>query len=195
MARAQTRLALIAPMAAAAGILAFGGLAGVQPLLAQADRTRGESRTVHQETAAARAENERLRTQANDLPQLRTAYAGLERQIPASSNATQFLDDITRSAEMAGVQLTGAALSDPTSFDSKTAPKLPKGASGNGLLSVPVTLALVGDEAAFGRFAAQLDRNPRVFSVTSLEGSGTAHGELDTWRIAGLLWTLPQATK
>ncbi|PZE37664.1 type 4a pilus biogenesis protein PilO [Curtobacterium sp. MCPF17_031] len=112
----RNRLNLVAAFVAMVLVVAGGFFLAVQPQLTQANAAHEQRSTVEENNAASRQELDRLRKQAEKLPDMQARLAQLSSSVPDSADVSGFIDELDRVAQEAGVNIASYTTSDAVPY-------------------------------------------------------------------------------
>ncbi|PZE69712.1 hypothetical protein [Curtobacterium sp. MCBD17_021] len=197
----RNRLNLVAAIVAMVVVVVGGFFLAVQPQLAQASDAHEQRSTVEANNAVSRTELDRLRAQAEKLPEMEARLKQLRASVPEGSDVAGFIDEIDRVASQAGVVVASYTTSDavpyappaaaepaPTAADTSTAASTPSATAAatapaapsvttdptitSGNFSVvPVTVAVNGTFDEALRFVSGLQSGKRLFLITAVSST------------------------
>lgn len=147
-----------------AGVLALGWLLGVAPRLAEAGQANGERALVEAQNAAHEARLAELADKFENIDEMRAELTELHEFIPDEHRLEDFLDSLDAKAATASVVLQSVTMGEALEVIAVDATPA---STGPVLITIPVTVQVVGALDAVLAFTDAAQRADRIFVVNS----------------------------
>ena len=216
----QNRLVFIGLTAAIVVVALFGWFIGIQPILVSTAASTVQRASLVLENQQHAADLAALKKQYEGIDDLRASLAALRAEVPADSDLSTFLGELTQLAAAAGAGISSVTPGDAQLYQAPAA-AVPVAADSNstdttadtaaatanlvplavndaaaaaaqeaGFVAIPVQIGLTAGYSQLMQFVAGLQSGQRLFLVTSI-ALGT--GASDASTVGGIVFVLPDA--
>lgn len=155
-------------VAVAVILLAISWIMFIGPQYAQAGTLQDETEMLRTRAAALQQRTAQLRKENDDLAEYQAKVQTYRRALPTETNQSDFLRELQRAGENAGLSVNGVTIGSPLKAEK---------ARGQ-IYAFPITLTAVGGTAQIDRLLHQLQQvQPRAVLINSVNVAPNAESE------------------
>ncbi len=185
----NNRVWILGTVIASLAVIALGVTIGILPKIAETTTNTLALSSAQAQNAAYQAELEALKTQFENIDEVRQKLADLQESLPSSGDYPGFIAQIAQLAESTGVQVLGTTQTAPIVYGAADAAGADTGTaatpiSGGTLLAIPYTVTVnATDPVSVFSFMDGLRLGDRLLLITSYEYEAFSMNDVPVYQV------------